>query len=217
MAVAVGVVAERRGAPVPEAALGAGLHGDARAVGGLLALQFGEHQDELEHGPADGLGGIEGLVERHELDVLGLEGAVQLVEVEQRAGEAVEPGDHHHVELPRGHGGEHLLELRAVEVLAAGALFAEDARNEVRRLARGDGGAEAGLLRLQRALVAELVVGGDAGVEADAEGVGGGGSGVLARNGWRHVCNSGIGTSLADAEPWRYGVAGRFHGGFMGV
>ncbi|MDP2306783.1 MAG: hypothetical protein Q8P18_12230 [Pseudomonadota bacterium] len=214
---AVSVVAERRGAAVPEATLSPRLHGDAGAVGGLLAFEFGEDQHELEHRPADRLRGVEGLVERDELDVPSLEGPVQLVEVEERAGEAVQPGDHDHVDLAGADGGEHLLELGAVEVLAAGAFFAEDAGDKVRGLARGDGGTEAGLLGLQGALVAELVVGGDAGVEGDAEGVGGRGGGrtgrgchwgtyeaARAENCWIRVAKAGSRSSsgVVMRTPW---------------
>ncbi|MDP2311745.1 MAG: hypothetical protein Q8P41_02485 [Pseudomonadota bacterium] len=61
-------------------------------------------------------------------------GAMQFVEVEQRARETVQAGGHDHVDLAAADGPEHLLKLRAVEVLAAGAVFAEDAGDELRAL-----------------------------------------------------------------------------------
>ncbi len=177
------VVAQRRVPAVPQPAGRPRLHRGSRPLGGLFPLELGEDQNQLEHRAADGAGGVEGLVERHELDAVVLEQPVHLVEVEQRAGQPVDPGDHHQVDVAAAHPREQLLERRAVEGLAGLALLAEDVAHVVVPRARGQRGAEPGLLGVERALVlGGLEVGGDPAVEGDADGVGRLGNG----GGWHH-------------------------------
>jgi hypothetical protein len=166
---------------------------------------------ETQHRAAGGLGSVEGLVQRHELDAPGPQRHSAARRSRAAHGRVRRSGRPCPRRQPASDGGDHLQEPRAVEVLAAGALLAEDPGDELRGLARGDRGAEAGLLGLQRALVAERVVGGDAGVERDAESLGRGGrGGAVAGGGWSPVCASSLGTTTPACRRGGHRTRGGF-------
>jgi len=123
---ALRVVPQGRMPTVPQPPSRPRLHRYAGAVCRLLALQLGEHQDELQHRPPHRRRRVERLVQRHELDRPLLEGPMELEEVQQRPGQTVEPSDQHQVDLPTTDGMEHPLELGAVQGLARRPLLPED-------------------------------------------------------------------------------------------
>ncbi|MEZ4322879.1 MAG: hypothetical protein R3F61_35760 [Myxococcota bacterium] len=169
-----GVVAEDRGPAVPQPALGPGAHGDAGALGGLLALELGEHEHQLEHRAAHRGARVELLAEGAELDLVLLEELVHLEEVEEAPAQPVDPGDDDEVDVALADALEHALERGPLEVLAAGALLAKHLDDLVGALAGLDVGAEAGLLGVEAPLLLlGLDVGADARVDRDANGLDG--------------------------------------------
>ena len=91
------------GAPAagPFAFGGFGVHAAADAVDDGLALELGEHAQELDEHPADGGGGVERLGRGSEGDAGVVEAGEQVQQVGQAAGEPVDPVDQQHV-IPSG-------------------------------------------------------------------------------------------------------------------
>ena len=169
--VGIGVVAERDDAPVPESSLRPGGHAATRAVRRALALELGENQGDLQHGPARRGGGVEGLVYGDEVHTVAVEGGVELVEVQQAAGQAVELDHDDRVDLAAAHVGEKTLDLGAVGVLAGASLLPVDIGDQppLSWRAGGDVGVQALLLLFQGALLlGGLPVRGHPQVEATA-------------------------------------------------
>ena len=114
----VDVIAERRDSahPQPLALAGGDLVADALA--GHLALELGEGQQDVEHQPPHGGGGVELLGDRDEGDPVALEHLDHAREVGERSRQAIDLVDHHDVELAGLDVGEQPLQGRAVHVAA---------------------------------------------------------------------------------------------------
>ena len=69
-------------------------------LGGDLALELGERQQDVERQPAHRRGRVERLRHRHERDAVSVEHLHQLGEVGERAGQAVDLVDDHDVDQP---------------------------------------------------------------------------------------------------------------------
>ena len=91
-------IAQRHHAADPQAPLLGGGDLVANALGGDLALELGEGQQHVERQPAHGGGGVEGLGDRDERHLMGIEQLDQLGEVGQRAGQAIDLVDHDDVD-----------------------------------------------------------------------------------------------------------------------
>jgi hypothetical protein len=72
----------------------------ADALGGDLAFELGEGEEDIEGQSTHGRGGVELLGHRDEGDLMGIEDLDDLGEVGQRPGEAIDLVDHDHVDLP---------------------------------------------------------------------------------------------------------------------
>ena len=70
----------------------------ADALGGDLPLELGEGQEHVQGQPSHAGGGIEGLGDGHERDAVGVEQLDELGEVGERAGQAIDLVDHHHID-----------------------------------------------------------------------------------------------------------------------
>nr|WP_246418130.1 hypothetical protein [Haloferula luteola] len=89
-------VAERCPAAVPHAALGAFAQLVTHALHGGFSLELREGKQHVHHQHAHRRAGVEGLGGGHEMHPVLLQHLPQVVEVRQRAGDAVElVGDHH--------------------------------------------------------------------------------------------------------------------------
>jgi hypothetical protein len=73
----------------------------ADALGGELALELRERQEDVQQHPTHRIGGVELLGHRHEGHVVPVEDLHQFGEVEQGATEAVDLVRHHHINVPR--------------------------------------------------------------------------------------------------------------------
>jgi hypothetical protein len=93
-------VAVGRDAAHPHALLAAGGDLVADALGGDLALELGEGQQDVQRQPAHRRGRVERLRDRDEGHAVAVEHLDQLGEVGERAAEAVDLVDHHHVDQP---------------------------------------------------------------------------------------------------------------------
>ena len=117
-----GVLAEPK--PVGRGAAGPGPQPGALVVvvlhplGGGLPLQLGKDHDNVQHGPAHGSGGVEGLVDGDELHPAAAQGLPQPPEVGDGPGEAVQAVHHDLADEPPLHVGHEPPEGGAVGVLA---------------------------------------------------------------------------------------------------
>jgi len=123
---AVAGVAERRTRPEPQvsetqAALAGRAHLVVGAVGDHLAFELGKANDDVQRQAPHGVAGVELLRRRHEPDALGLEQGEQLREVEERAAQAVDLVDDHHVDLAGLDVREQALQRRSFDVAAGEA------------------------------------------------------------------------------------------------
>ena len=80
-----------------------------------LALELGEGEQDVERQPAHAGGGVEGLGHAEEGHAVRLEGVQQLGEVGQRAAQAVDLVDHHHVDQALLDVGEQALQGGALQ------------------------------------------------------------------------------------------------------
>ncbi|WP_242960418.1 hypothetical protein [Flavonifractor sp. An92] len=87
-------------------------------LGGGLPLQLGKDHDDVQHGPAHGGGGVEGLVDGDELHPAAAQGLPQPPEVGDGTGEAVQAVHHDLADEPPLHVGHEPPEGGAVGVLA---------------------------------------------------------------------------------------------------
>ena len=72
----------------------------ADALGRHLAFELGEREQDVQRQPAHGRGRVEALRDRDEGHAVPIEHLDQLGEVRERAAEAVDLVDHHHVDQP---------------------------------------------------------------------------------------------------------------------
>ena len=84
----------------PHALLAAGGDLVADALGRHLPLELGERQQDVQRQPPHRRGRVERLRHRDEGDLVAVEHLDQLGEVGQRAAEAVDLVDHHHIDQP---------------------------------------------------------------------------------------------------------------------
>ena len=104
------VVAERRDTAHPQPLALAGRNLVADALAGHLALELGEGEQDVQHQPPHGGGGVELLGDRDEGHPVALEHLDHAREVGERAGEAVDLVDHHGIDLARLDVGEQALQ-----------------------------------------------------------------------------------------------------------
>ena len=201
--VGVHVVPHGDEAPVPEATLRAGGHAPAGALGRALPLELGEHEGDLQHGAAGWGGGVEGLVDGDEVHAVAVEGGVELVEVQQATGQAVELHRDDGVDDAAADVGEQALDLGAVGVLAGPAFLPEHV-GDLPPLGRGPGGdvgAQALLLLFEAALLlGGLAIRGHPQVEAAAVPRGFLAGGLLLRSG--HGGDPSSGARRAPVLSW---------------
>ena len=126
LALGIPFVAQRNGSSVPKALVGAGVHDGRDTLGGQLALEFGEYEDDAQHGFADG-------ARRVELLVLGDERAVEFLQllihggkVKKIAADAVNFPNAEVRKFPGADPAHHVLIRRAVRIFAGVASVLEN-------------------------------------------------------------------------------------------
>ena len=103
------VIAKRRAAAHPHALLLGGSDLVADPLSGDLPLKLGKREQYIEGQPAHAGGGVEGLCDTHETDVILLEQFHHAGKIRERAGQPINLVDHHDVDAARGDIGEQLL------------------------------------------------------------------------------------------------------------
>jgi hypothetical protein len=93
----------------------------ADALGGHLALELGEAEQDVQRQPAHRGRGVEGLGDAHEGDAMAVEDLHQLREVHEGSRQPVDLVDHHDVDQPFLDIGEEPLEGRALKRAAGEA------------------------------------------------------------------------------------------------
>ena len=170
------LVAVGRGAAHEDALHAAGPDLVADALRRHLALELGEGQQDVEGQAPHGGGGVEALGDADEGDVVAVEHLDQLREVHQRARQAVDLVDHHHVDQSVLDVGQQPLQGRAVQRAAGDAavvILVADQHPAFRALA-GDIGLAGLALGVEAVeLLLEAFLGGFAGVDGAAELAGG--------------------------------------------
>ena len=113
--IGVTVIAEGHGTSHPEALRLRGSDLVADALGGDLAFELCEGQQNVQRQPPHGRGSIEGLCHRDEGTALGIKPLDQTSEVDEGAGQPVDLVDNHHADPPGFDLDKKPLQGRAVE------------------------------------------------------------------------------------------------------
>ena len=166
------VVAERHEAAHPHALLAGGRELVADALADHLALELGERQQDVERQPPHRRGGVERLRHADEGDAVAVEHLDQLGEIHQRAAEAVDLVDHHHVDAAGLDVGEQPLQRRAFQRRAgdAAVVVAVGHQHPAFGLLAGDVGLAGLALGIERVeLLLQAFLAGLAGVDRAAE------------------------------------------------
>jgi len=80
-----------------------------------LPFELGKRQQDIEREPAHAGAGVEGLRDRHERHVMGIEQLNDLGEISERAGEPIDLVNQHNVDRPRPDIGQELPHGRTLE------------------------------------------------------------------------------------------------------